>query len=113
MTHIHKAEYWHGLYIHYMYNTPLSVIAAVSVCVVLVLGISQDTTTSPLRGTEEGVYVIILVRIPAVLLVNVTVNPIAAYMSLSELSTTPAVNIPFRLVLHLTADPVTVHVQIL
>ena len=55
----------------------------------------------------------ILVTIPAVLLVNVTVNPIAVYMSLSELSTAPAVNTPFRLVLHLTADPVTVHVQIL
>ena len=56
----------------------------------------------------------ILVMLPAVLLVNITVNPIAVYMSLSELSTTPAVllNTPFRLVLHLTADPVTVHVQI-
>ena len=57
----------------------------------------------------------ILVRIPGVLLVNMTVNSIAVYMSLSELSTTPAVslNTPFRLVLHLTADPVLVHVQIL
>ena len=57
----------------------------------------------------------ILVRIPAVLLDNVTVNPIAVYMSLSELSTTPAVllNTPCWLVLHLTADPVLLHVQIL
>ena len=57
----------------------------------------------------------ILVMLPSAALVNVTVNPIAVYMSLSELSTTPAVllNTPFRLVLHLTADPVTVHVQIL
>ena len=55
----------------------------------------------------------ILVMLPSAALVNVTVNPIAVYMSLSELSTTPAVNTPFRLVLHLTADPVLVHVQIL
>ena len=44
-----------GLYIHYMYNIPLNVIIVFSVCIVLVLGISQDTATSPLRGTEEGV----------------------------------------------------------
>ena len=44
-----------AFYIHYMYNTPLNVIRVVSVCVVLVLGISQDTATSPLGGTEEGV----------------------------------------------------------
>ena len=57
----------------------------------------------------------ILVRIPVVLLVNLTVNPIAVYMSLSELSTTPPVllNTPVRLVLHLTAEPVLVHVHIL
>ena len=57
----------------------------------------------------------ILVMLSSVALVNVTVNPIAVYMSLSELSTTPAVllNTPFRLVLHLTADPLPEHVQIL
>ena len=57
----------------------------------------------------------ILVRLLLAALVNVTVNPIAVYMSLRELSTTPAVllNTPVRLVLHLTADPVIVHVQIL
>ena len=41
-------------HVHYMYNAPLNVIAVFSVCVVLVVGISQDTSSCPLRGTEEG-----------------------------------------------------------
>ena len=53
--YIRKAEYWHGLYIHYMYNTPLNVIRVLLVCIVLVVGISQDTATCSLGGTEEGV----------------------------------------------------------